>query len=81
MVISGILGLWLHILIDGAYHFDVNILWPNKTISLWRMIHRQLGKEHIETICVLFFIAAVVPYLFTVMSFSKNRIQNKADER
>ncbi len=50
MLISGILGLWLHILIDGAYHFDVKILWPNISISLWRMIHRHLGKEQIETI-------------------------------
>ena len=78
MLISGILGLWLHILIDGAYHFDVKILWPNISISLWKMIHRHLSKEQIETICLIFFIAALVPFLFAVMSFSKNsRIQNR----
>ncbi len=77
MVISGILGVWLHILIDGAYHFDVKILWPNKTISLWMMIHRHLGKEQIETICLIFFPAALVAYIFAVRSFSKNsRLQN-----
>jgi len=77
MVISGILGLWLHILIDGAYHFDVKILWPNETISLWKMIHRHLGKEKIETICLIFFPAAFVAYIFAVRSFSKNsRLQN-----
>ncbi len=77
MVISGILGFWLHILIDGAYHFDVKIFWPNKIISIWRMIHRHLGKEQIETICLIFFIAALVPYIFAVRSFSKNsRLQN-----
>ena len=77
MVISGILGLWLHILIDGAYHFDVKILWPNKIISIWRIIHRHLGQEKIETICLIFFLAGLVPYIFAVRSFSKNRrIQN-----
>jgi len=77
MVISGILGLWLHILIDGAYHFDVKILWPNISISLWKMIHRHLGKEQIETICLIFFPAAFVAYIFAVRSFSKNsRLQN-----
>ena len=69
MVISGILGVWLHILIDGAYHFDVKILWPNKTISLWKVIHNYLGKEQIETICLVFIFVALVPYLFAVRSF------------
>jgi len=78
MVISGILGVWLHILIDGAYHFDVKILWPNKTISLWKMIHKQVGKEQIETICLIFFLVALVPYILAVRSFSKSRrIQNR----
>lgn len=78
MLISGILGFWLHILIDGAYHFDVKILWPNKTISLWRIAHRHLGQGKIEIICLIFFIAALVPYFFAVRSFSKNRrIQNR----
>jgi len=82
MVISGILGVWLHILIDGAYHFDVKILWPNKIISIWRIIHRHLGKEQIEIICLIFFIAALVPYLLAVRSFSKNsRLQNGPGEK
>ncbi len=82
MLISCILGLWLHILIDGAYHFDVKILWPNISISLWKMIHRHLGKEPIETICLIFFLAGLVPYIFAVISFSKNRrIQNKPESK
>jgi hypothetical protein len=74
MVVSGILGVWLHVLIDGAYHFDVKMFWPNKTISLWRTIHRHIGKEQIEAICVAFFIAAIVPYAIAVASYIK---QNK----
>jgi len=78
MVISGILGLWFHILIDGAYHFDVKILWPNKIISIWRIIHRHLGQGKIQTICLIFFLAGLVAYIFAVRSFSKNsRIQDR----
>jgi hypothetical protein len=73
MVISGILGVWLHVLIDGAYHFDVKMFWPNKTISLWRMIYRHIGKEQIEAVCVAFFVAAIIPYTIAVMSFIKSR--------
>ena len=82
MVISGILGLWFHILIDGAYHFDVKILWPNISISLWRMIHRHLGQGKIQTICLIFFPAALVAYIFAVRSFSKNsRLQNEPGDK
>ncbi len=82
MVISGILGLWLHILIDGAYHFDVKILWPNKIISIWRIIHRHLGKEQIETMGLIFFPVALVAYIFAVRSFSRNsRLQNRPGDK
>ncbi|MHC4174479.1 MAG: hypothetical protein ACYTBX_10475 [Planctomycetota bacterium] len=78
MVISGVLGVWLHVLIDATYHSDVKIFWPNKTTSLWRVIHRHVSAEQIETICLIFFFAALVPYLFAATSFSKNsRIQNR----
>jgi len=78
MVVSGVLGVWLHVLIDAAYHSDIKIFWPNKTISLWRLYHRHVSAEQIETICLIFFFTALVPYLFAVTSFSKNsRIQNR----
>ena len=78
MVISGILGVWLHVLIDGAYHFDVKMFWPSKTTWLWRMIHRHISAGQIETICLIFFLAALVPYVLAVRSFSKNSsVQNR----
>jgi len=74
MVVSGVLGVWLHVLIDATYHPDIKIFWPNKTISLWRVCHRHVSAEQIETICVAFFIAAVVPYAIAAASYIK---QNK----
>jgi membrane-bound metal-dependent hydrolase YbcI (DUF457 family) len=72
MVISGILGVWLHVLIDGAYHSDVKIFWPYKTVWLRQMIEGHLTKENIETICLLFFIAAFVVYILFVTVFRRN---------
>jgi hypothetical protein len=79
MLVSGILGVWLHVLIDGAYHFDVRMFWPNKTISLWRMARSHIGQEQVETICVAFFVAAIIPYAIAVASYIKqNKIKKKA---
>ena len=75
MVISGILGVWLHVLIDGAYHFDVKIFWPSKKMWLWQMIHGHITKEKIETICMLFFIAAFVLYILAVTVFQRNWVK------
>ena len=75
MVISGILGVWLHVLIDATYHFDVKMFWPNKT-SLWWAIRRHVSAEQVENICLVFFIAAVIPYLIAVASYIK---QNKIE--
>ena len=78
MLVSGVLGVWLHVLIDGVDHFDVRLFWPNKTISLWRMVGHQITDEQIETICVVFLIAAVVPYAIAVASYIKqSRIANQ----
>ncbi len=76
MVISGVLGVWLHVLIDGAYHFDIKMFWPYETISLWRVCHRHVSAGQIETICVAFFITAVIPYAFAAASYIKqNRVK------
>ncbi|MBM4103105.1 MAG: hypothetical protein FJ263_03515 [Planctomycetes bacterium] len=28
MILSGLVGAWLHVLIDGFYHYDVQVFWP-----------------------------------------------------
>jgi membrane-bound metal-dependent hydrolase YbcI (DUF457 family) len=73
MLISGILGVWLHVLIDGVYHYDVRLFWPSKSISLWRTTQRRLGKEQIETLCLCFLLAAAVLYVFAVISFLREK--------
>ena len=78
MVVSGVMGVWLHVLIDAIYHSDVKIFWPNKTTFLWRVCHRHVSATQIETICVALFIAAVAPYAIAAASYIK---QNKVKKQ
>jgi len=78
MVISGILGVWLHVLIDGAYHPDAMVFWPSLTQSLWIAVMSRVSKSQIKTICLVFFIAAVIPYVAAVVSYMRqNRLKLK----
>lgn len=73
MVISGILGVWLHVLIDGAYHPDVQVFWPNETKFPWVTVMNRISREQIKSICIVFLIAAIVPYAIAIFSFLKEQ--------
>jgi len=62
MIVSGIFGVWLHAITDGIYHWDVRIFWPSKARPLWHLV----SEGQVKTICLAFFIAAVILYIFTV---------------
>ena len=72
MVLSGVLGVWLHVLVDAPYHMDVRIFWPNR-MSVWWKVQHRLGHKQIESACLLFFAAALIPYAFAVVSFYKDK--------
>jgi membrane-bound metal-dependent hydrolase YbcI (DUF457 family) len=76
MVISGILGVWLHVLIDGLYHFDVKMFWPFKTEWLRQTLHRLITQKQIETICIFFLVAAFIFYISAFIVFRKNRVKD-----
>ena len=63
MIISGILGVWLHVSIDSIYHWDVCLFWPSKIKPLYAM----LTKQQVETICLVFLIPAFILYILTVI--------------
>ena len=71
MIISGILGVWLHVVIDAVYHGDVWILWPSRAKPLWRL----LTQEQTKIACAVLFIATLIIYIFTFVSYKK---QNKS---
>jgi len=64
MTASGILGVWLHVLIDAVYHPDVQILWPNRRISLYGYI----TKPNILLICKYSFAALAGLYIITLVT-------------
>jgi membrane-bound metal-dependent hydrolase YbcI (DUF457 family) len=70
MVISGILGVWLHVLLDSIYHWDVNAFWPYKSKPLFHLV----SQEHLKLICIGLLFAAITLYAFAVKSYIK---QNK----
>ena len=69
MIISGILGIWLHVLIDSTYHYDVLVFWPSKVRPFWRL----LSKPEVVLWCKLSFIGIVILYLFAIRSFNKQK--------
>jgi membrane-bound metal-dependent hydrolase YbcI (DUF457 family) len=71
MVVSGVLGVWLHVVIDAIYHWDVQIFWPSKAKPLYGLI----SQGQVKAICVAFFFAALILYTTAVLSYVK---QNKA---
>jgi membrane-bound metal-dependent hydrolase YbcI (DUF457 family) len=61
MVVSGVLGVWLHVVIDAIYHPDVRIFWPSKAKPLYGLI----SQGWVKAICVASFFAAVILYALT----------------
>jgi membrane-bound metal-dependent hydrolase YbcI (DUF457 family) len=72
MAVSGVLGVWLHVLIDGIYHWDVQIFWPSKAKPLYGLI----SQGWVKAICVASFVAAAVAYAFAVASYLKQKKAN-----
>ena len=70
MVIGGLLGAWLHILIDSVYHYDVQIFWPYAKNPVQRWLYTQLGTNvrtlqgSVKTVCLVFWGLLAVLYLF-----------------
>lgn len=60
MVLAGLLGAWLHVLIDSFYHYDIQIFWPHdkNPILSWALRQhpgRYSGlQETVVLVCKIF---------------------------
>ena len=73
MVVSGLIGAWLHVLLDATYHWDVQIFWPNRNARpLWNL----LSKPQVEYLCLAFCTAAVVLYVILHVRRAKRNCQS-----
>lgn len=62
MMISGTLGVWLHVLLDGIYHFDARPFWPMQKNYLWNL----LSHSQIEKICIICFVIFAMLYFLSL---------------
>ena len=60
--LSGVVGVWLHVLFDAVMHKDVMIFYPYRINPL----HGLVGIAAIHLICLVCFIPAIGVYLFKI---------------
>jgi hypothetical protein len=84
MVISGILGVWLHVLFDGIYHWDIRPFWPSRINPLYKMLipltRRRMDQNQLEAVCLAFFVAAFIVYVIILMLSYRSKA-NQIDEK
>lgn len=84
MILSGILGAWLHVFVDSLYHWDVQAFWPYKK-GIQSILHKPLRSNEMwqqltESICILSWGAAILLYVFAVKKFYTIKNQKKEIE-
>lgn len=78
MITGGITGVWMHVLIDSFYHYDVQPFFPAKRNALYWFARRniKITPDRIETICLSFFVLVAILYALAVWSFKKQNRTN-----
>lgn len=69
MIISGILGVWLHVLLDGIYHYDVRPFWPIRKNYLWLL----LSHNHVKWICIICLGVFVLLYILSLRTRTRRK--------
>ena len=73
MLLSAILGIWFHILLDGQLYTDIQPFWALKANPLYGL----LSYNTVYLICKISFLPAIVLYIIAVASYvRKNKGKN-----
>jgi membrane-bound metal-dependent hydrolase YbcI (DUF457 family) len=80
MLISGVLGVWLHVLIDGIYHWDIRVFWPSHARPLYGLLDRPIRGEG-KAVCLAFFAAAVIVYVIMLVRSCKSKADQSSDRK
>jgi membrane-bound metal-dependent hydrolase YbcI (DUF457 family) len=78
MGISGLLGAWLHVVVDGIYHRDVQMFWPNTNYNPLRNI---ISRQAVRIYCLYFWIAALGLYVIILLYSLRKRNNISAETR
>lgn len=76
MLLSGVLGVWLHVLVDGIYHWDIRPFWPSRA----RLLYHLLTRRQIETVCLACLAAAFVVYMISLGLSYRSRAQQPGEK-
>lgn len=78
MSLTGLIGAWLHVIVDSVYHWDVQMFWPNtKYKPLWNI----LSKNEVKTICLAtFFVTFAVYVLQLAITLKRKKTENTNEE-
>lgn len=89
MALSGVLGAWLHVLLDGVFHYDVQPFWPVKEnllikwasgVNYSRIYNLQ---SWVISLCIAgWTIAAIIAATLLIkLSYAKKKALNKSTFR
>jgi hypothetical protein len=84
MILSGLVGAWLHVLIDGLFHYDVQVFWPIQDNLLLRWasgiywLRTCVIYRGIIHICLLGWILSVI---LTAVFLCRHRLLQKKTQR
>ena len=76
-VLSGIIGIWMHVLFDGVLYPEMQPFWPIAGNPLYRLI----SYSALYSICEISCIAAVVIYPAWIYSLYRKRKAKAAAEK
>ncbi len=77
MLISGILGVWVHVFVDAIYHYDVQPFWPYAKNPLWRLGKVRLTQDNVKIACIVFLVGTLLIYASILRTYTKKK---KADD-
>jgi len=69
MLVSGVLGVWLHVLLDAPLYRDMRPFFPLQADPLYGLISRHTGY----LFCTVCFLPAVALYVVGVVSYVRHR--------
>ena len=69
VLVSGILGVWFHVLLDSLIYADIQPFYP----FVFNPLYDLLSISTVYVICTLAFIPALILYIIAVVLFVRNR--------
>lgn len=69
MILSGILGFWLHVFIDSFMHADIKPFFPSSYNPLYKIV----STPNLYLICALLFVPALAFYIKEVLEYNKGK--------